>query len=51
MIADKIPYAARRSFLLFSAALGLALALPAQAQETIKIGLVTALSGPIGARR
>ncbi|MEK7436493.1 MAG: ABC transporter substrate-binding protein [Pseudomonadota bacterium] len=45
MIADKIPYAARRSFLLFSAALGLALALPAQAQETIKIGLVTALSG------
>ncbi len=45
MIADKIPFAARRGFLVFSAALGLALALPAQAQETIKIGLVTALSG------
>ncbi|MBE0612500.1 MAG: ABC transporter substrate-binding protein [Burkholderiales bacterium] len=45
MIADKIPFAARRSFLALSAALGLALALPAQAADTIKIGLVTALSG------
>ena len=45
MIADNIPFAARRTFLAISAALGLALALPAQAAETIKIGLVTALSG------
>ena len=40
-----IPFVARRTFLTFSAALGVALAFPAAAQETIKIGLVTALSG------
>jgi branched-chain amino acid transport system substrate-binding protein len=38
-------FATRRSFLLSSAALSFALALPAIAQEPIKIGLVTALSG------
>jgi len=38
-------FATRRSFLLSCAALSLALALPAIAQESIKIGLVTALSG------
>ena len=41
----KIPFGTRRSFLLVGAAIGLALALPAQAADTIKIGLVTALSG------
>ena len=45
MIAGNIPFGARRTFLAFSAALGVALAFPASAQETIKIGLVTALSG------
>jgi branched-chain amino acid transport system substrate-binding protein len=45
MIAGHIPFVARRTFLTFSAALGVALAFPAAAQETIKIGLVTALSG------
>ena len=41
----KLPYATRRTFLQVGAALGLALALPAQAADPIKIGLVTALSG------
>lgn len=41
----KIPFVARRTFLILGAALGVALAFPAAAQETIKIGLVTALSG------
>ena len=45
MIAGNIPFATRRAFLVFGAALGVALALPVNAQETIKIGLVTALSG------
>ncbi len=45
MIAGHIPFVARRTFLAFSAVLGVALAFPAAAQETIKIGLVTALSG------
>jgi len=45
MIAGNIPFGARRAFLAISVALGITLALPATAQETIKIGLVTALSG------
>jgi branched-chain amino acid transport system substrate-binding protein len=45
MITGNIPFGTRRAFLLSSVALGVALALPANAQETIKIGLVTALSG------
>jgi branched-chain amino acid transport system substrate-binding protein len=45
MSLGKIPFGTRRTFLAISAALGLALALPAQAAEPIKIGLVTALSG------
>jgi len=45
MITGNIAFASRRAFLVSGAVLGLALALPAYAQETIKIGLVTALSG------
>jgi branched-chain amino acid transport system substrate-binding protein len=45
MHSRKIHGARRRTFLRISTALGLALALPAFAQEPIKIGLVTALSG------
>ena len=45
MIAGNVFFAIRRAFLLSSIALGVALALPAAAQEPIKIGLVTALSG------
>jgi branched-chain amino acid transport system substrate-binding protein len=45
MTTGNISFATRRPFLLSCAALGLALALPAIAQEPIKIGLVTALSG------
>ena len=39
------PALRRRTFLLLAATLGAAAAVPAAAQETIKIGLVTALSG------
>ena len=45
MITGNTSFQVRRAFLVFGAALGVALALPAYAQETIKIGLVTALSG------
>jgi branched-chain amino acid transport system substrate-binding protein len=45
MIARNFPFATRRALLVFGAALGVVLALPVNAQETIKIGLVTALSG------
>ena len=45
MTLGKFPFATRRIFLQLGAALGLALALPVQAADTIKIGLVTALSG------
>lgn len=45
MSLGKIPSGTRRTFFATIAAIGLALTLPAQAQETIKIGLVTALSG------
>ncbi len=45
MIAGNIPFVARRTFLALTVALGAVLAFPAAAQETIKIGLVTALSG------
>ena len=38
-------FAIRRTLLVIGAALGVAMALPASAEETIKIGLVTALSG------
>jgi len=45
MIAGNVFFATRRAFVLASVVLGVALALPAAAQEPIKIGLVTALSG------
>jgi branched-chain amino acid transport system substrate-binding protein len=45
MTAGNVSFGIRRTFLVFSVALGAALALPAAAQEPIKIGLVTALSG------
>jgi branched-chain amino acid transport system substrate-binding protein len=45
MVFGDISFGIRRAFLLSGLALGAALALPAAAQEPIKIGLVTALSG------
>jgi branched-chain amino acid transport system substrate-binding protein len=45
MITGNTSFRVRRALLVFGAALGAALAMPAYAQETIKIGLVTALSG------